>query len=159
MIEISQCMSNSKLIDILARTTFDFLASNGELEHNSAVLALFFANLRRGNFVDCLAPTALDLLGACDKFKHRPTVVADQVRAGHWWDTSCDRKFPVRQVHQQVLVLGSNLVAFQLHGCKFVFCHLFPEYLIFKNYKPIINGQMGFWGFGVLGFWGFGFRV
>ena len=95
MIEISQCVSSSKLIDILARTTFDFLASDGELEHNSAVLALFFANLGWGDFVDSLAPTALDLLGACDEFEHRPAVVADQVGAGHRWDTGRDRKFPI----------------------------------------------------------------
>ena len=81
---------SSKLIDIFAGTTTDFFASNGKLEHNSAILALFLSDLRRWDFVDSLAAGALDLLGSGDELEHGPAVVADEVGSGHWGDARGD---------------------------------------------------------------------
>ena len=82
---------SSELIDVFAGTTLNFLAPDRELEHNSAILALLFANLGRGHLVDGLAPRALHLLWAGDELEHAAAVVADQMRAGHWGDACGDR--------------------------------------------------------------------
>ena len=83
-------LGSSKLIDVFAGATLDFFAANRELEHNSAILALLFADLGRGHLVDGLAAGAFHLLGASDELKHAAAVVADQVRAGHWGDAGRD---------------------------------------------------------------------
>ena len=43
-------------IDVFTVATFDFLATEGELEHDSAIGALFFAKLGRWYLVDGHAP-------------------------------------------------------------------------------------------------------
>ena len=78
---------SSELVDILAGATLDFFAANRELEHNSAVLALFFPYFGRWHLVHCLASGALHLLWASNELKHGPAVVANEVRSGHRWDS------------------------------------------------------------------------
>ena len=63
----NEAQSSSELIDVFACSTFDLLAANRELKHDSAILALFLADLGRRHLVDCLAAGALDLLWAGNK--------------------------------------------------------------------------------------------
>ena len=81
---------SSELVDIFTRTTLDFLAADGELEHDAAVLALLFADLGRRHLIHSLASGALYLLWARDKLQHAAAVVADEMGAGHRGDTCSD---------------------------------------------------------------------
>ena len=112
---------SSELINVLAGTTFDLFATNGELEHDSAVLALLLADLGRGHFVHGLAPRALHLLGTRNELEHGPTVVADEMGAGHGRDPSRDRQLTIGEMHEQVLILVRDLVTLQ-HHCASNFC-------------------------------------
>ena len=82
--------SSSELIDVLASATFDFLAADWELKHDTAVLALFFADFRRRHLVDSLASGAFHLLRPGDELQHRAAIVANEMRAWHGWDTCCN---------------------------------------------------------------------
>ena len=86
----SASSSLCKLVDVFAGTTFDFFGTDGELKHNSAVLALLLADLGRWHLVDRLAATAFDLLRPRDELQHGTAVVANQMRSGHRWDSSRD---------------------------------------------------------------------
>ena len=88
------------MIDELASATFDFLAADWELKHDTAVLALFFADFRRRHLVDSLASGALHLLRSGDELQHRSAVVANEMGAGHGRDTCCNGQLTVGQVHQ-----------------------------------------------------------
>ena len=57
----------SKDIDELASTAFDFLTTDGELKHNTTVLAVVFLNLWRRHFIDAVASCALNLLWTGDE--------------------------------------------------------------------------------------------
>ena len=85
------------------------------MKHDAAVLALFFADLRRRHLVDCLAAGAFDLLGSCNELQHGSAVVTDQMGTRHRGDSSGNRQFTIGEVDEQVLVLRSNLVTLQLH--------------------------------------------
>ena len=61
---------SSELVDILACATLDFFAADRELEHDSAVLALFLTYFGRWHLVHCLASGALHLLWASNELKH-----------------------------------------------------------------------------------------
>ena len=99
------------MVDVFACATLDFLATDGELKHDTTVLALFFADFRRGHLVDGLASGALHLLRSGDELQHRAAVVTNEMGAGHGRDTCCNRQLSIGQVDEQVLVLGSDLVA------------------------------------------------
>ena len=64
---LSSHVPSSELVDPLARSTLHFLATDWELQHDSATLALLFANFGRRHFVHSLASRALDLLGTSDE--------------------------------------------------------------------------------------------
>ena len=82
-------------INELARTTLDFLASNRELQHDAAILALFLVNFGRWDFIDAVASGAFDLLRSRDELEHRSAVVTNEMTFRHWCDSFSDAELTV----------------------------------------------------------------